>query len=145
MADSRSAFAAVSVEKVSVEGTVQSVVVEDDDRAIDKVSLVMDDPHDDKREVFREGLRVQVDLGWGKDHAVLFEGVIVSTKPVSQGGVTRWRQTLPWSDLVLCCQPSSEARPHGQTSRRVAGQRLDSPHHGFPTGLVLSLTRQAQC
>lgn len=90
MAESRAAYAAVTVEKMAVEGTVQSVIVEDDDRALDKVTLVLDDPHDSAREVFREGLRVQVDLGWGKEHAILFEGEIVSTKPVAQGaGVSR--------------------------------------------------------
>jgi len=89
MADKRNAFVSVLVEKVNVDATVQSVIVEDDDRALDKATLVVDDPHGTAREMFREGLTVKVKMGWETENATCFEGVIVSANPVSNGGASR--------------------------------------------------------
>lgn len=86
MQDKRSAFVSVIVEKVPVEATVRSVIVEDDDRALDKATLVVDDPHGIARELFREGLSLKVRMGWEQENATCFEGVIISSKPVSNGG-----------------------------------------------------------
>lgn len=62
-----------------VSASVASVEVEDNDRLIDKATIVLRDPHGSAPPSLGAGDAVTVTLGWADQHAVLFEGQVVAT------------------------------------------------------------------
>lgn len=75
----------VRLEGIDISSDVLFVNVEDHDRLIDKVTIVMDDPTETTGEVPREGQTVLADIGWSSEHAVLFEGVICNVQVEARG------------------------------------------------------------
>lgn len=56
--------------------SVQSVMVEDHDRLIDKAVVEVLDLERVCSDFVREGQEIRIDLGWGGEHGVIFEGVV---------------------------------------------------------------------
>ncbi|MBZ4417432.1 hypothetical protein [Myxococcus sp. RHSTA-1-4] len=136
MADSRRPRVSVSVEKVPVEATVQSVTVEDDDRALDKATLVVDDPDGIAREMFREGLTLKVGMGWAREHTTLFEGEIVSSNPVSNGGVPRVSVTAYDLGYRLMQGPPLPPRNHVGRLSDIVLQVFQQGDSGVEVGTI---------
>src|SRR5262249_60580372 len=80
------AFLSVKVEGIETLGTVDLVDVEDDDRLIDKATVVFDDPHSVAAATMLEQRQVIVELGWGSEKARVFEGVVWRVKTESRLG-----------------------------------------------------------
>ena len=60
--------------------TVERVEVEDDDRLIDKATVVFDDVDGVAAATMREQLPVRIDIGWTNEKARVFEGIIQQVK-----------------------------------------------------------------
>lgn len=66
--------------------TVESIDVEDHDRAIDRARVVFDDREAKIAPIMREKLRVQISLGWSTENALMFEGIVMGHKTEAIGG-----------------------------------------------------------
>lgn len=89
IADER-AFAKVMLEKkADLRDQVWSINVEDYDRAIDKATLVMDDPGSTNSDVLREGALVSIEMGWESERAAVFEGLVTHVEPSAAQGNRR--------------------------------------------------------
>jgi phage protein D len=87
-------FATVKFVRINGKGfdlapTVESVDVEDHDRAIDRARIVFDDRDARIAPILREQLRVQITLGWRSENAFIFEGIVMSHKTEAMGGGQR--------------------------------------------------------
>lgn len=71
--------------EITVTRTVQSVDVEDNDRLIDKATIVLEDPWRFLSDLPEEGQIVKIDMGWENDHAILFEGDVIRCEVQSRG------------------------------------------------------------
>ena len=78
-------FASVTINGVDMASDLESVDVEDHERATDKVTVVFDDARNRAAQIVREQTRVQVTLGWTSEKAFLFEGVVVDLQVAAQG------------------------------------------------------------
>lgn len=76
MSESQTPYKRVHLQGIDISANVRSVEVEDNDRLIDKAVVVLNDPSGTGSEAPREGNTLLVDLGWGENHAVLFEGEV---------------------------------------------------------------------
>lgn len=76
MSADTSPFKQVFLQGIDISANVRSIEVEDHDRLIDKAVVVLNDPKGSASEAPREGNTLLVDLGWGGNHAVLFEGEV---------------------------------------------------------------------
>jgi len=83
---------------VDLAPTVESVDVEDHDRAIDRARIVFDDTDGDIAQILREQLRIQVTIGWNSENAMIFEGLVMSPKTEALGN-GRQRVTVTAYDL----------------------------------------------
>jgi hypothetical protein len=84
MATSSTATATIMFEKIQMQSQVESIEVEDDDRALDRARIVFDSS-DDVSTILREQLKVQVSIGWSDQNALIFEGLTVSAKSEASG------------------------------------------------------------
>ncbi len=85
MSDSRQPYKRVHLQGIDITASVRSAEVEDHDRLIDKAVVVLDDPKGSGSEAPREGNTLLVDLGWGEQHAVLFEGEVTQVASSAAG------------------------------------------------------------
>jgi hypothetical protein len=76
MSADNSPFKLVRLQGINISANVRSIEVEDHDRLIDKAVVVLNDPRGTASEAPREGNTLLVDMGWGDNHAVLFEGEV---------------------------------------------------------------------
>jgi hypothetical protein len=89
IADER-AYAKVMIEKqADLKDQVWSINVEDYDRAIDKATLVMDDPGSTNSDVLREGAFISIEMGWESERAAMFEGLITRVEASAAQGNRR--------------------------------------------------------
>jgi len=88
----------VSVEGVDLSAQVSYVDIEDDDRLIDRATVVIDDPYGAVGDIPREGQGLQIELGWVSEYAVLFDGDIIRVVTEAHGALTR-RVTLVALDV----------------------------------------------
>jgi len=86
MAENNGGFLKVMWMDRDITASVRSVVVEDHDRIADKATIELSDPTGVAGNVSREEQTVKIDLGWEKEHAVIFEGVITNPKDVVKDG-----------------------------------------------------------
>lgn len=77
--------------EIDVTTSVKSVEVEDNDRLIDQVKIIFEDPDAIVTDILKEGLTVLVDMGWVAEHAVLFEGVVTQISSELQRGIRQVR------------------------------------------------------
>jgi phage protein D len=75
----------VTIEGVDFSSTVESVNVEDHDRAIDRAQVLFDDPQGRLGQLPREQGVMQVSMGWNSENTLLFEGIVIHANPVSSG------------------------------------------------------------
>jgi phage protein D len=73
----KEAYVKVTWQEKDITASVVSVEVEDNDRLIDTGKIVLNDPQAIAANVCYEEEIVKIDLGWGTEHAVLFEGLVV--------------------------------------------------------------------
>lgn len=85
MATSNQAYKRVYLQGIDITANVRSAEVEDNDRLIDRAVVVMNDPSGSGGEAAREGNTLTVDMGWGDNHAVLFEGEVTQVSNTAQG------------------------------------------------------------
>ena len=71
-------------EKIDMRSMVESIDVEDHDRAIDRATIVFDSASDVCK-IIREQSKVQISLGWTKENALIFEGVVAAVKAEARG------------------------------------------------------------
>jgi len=95
------ATASVKVEGIETFSTVELVDVEDDDRLIDKATVVFDDVDGIAAATMLEQRQVVIELGWSSEQARVFEGIVwrVKTQARSDVSGTRQRVTLVALDL----------------------------------------------
>jgi hypothetical protein len=96
MADS-TPLATVKFLGVDMTSQIESVDVEDHDRAIDRARVIFDSS-DDVSQIMREQTKVQISLGWSDENAMVFEGVVKGVK-IEAGGVGHARVTVTAYDL----------------------------------------------
>ena len=83
-------FLSVTVQDVELSAQVSYAEVEDNDRLIDRATVIVDDPNGALGDIPREGQTLAVELGWMTEHAVLFQGDIVRVvTEASNGGPRR--------------------------------------------------------
>jgi len=105
----RQAYIDVKVEGTSIAARVHTVEIEDNDRLIDKATIVLDDPAGDGANVFIEGQKVTVDMGWMEEYATLFEGQIKNPENQTSGGSGHQNKIVAFdlSDLLMRGQPKT--------------------------------------
>jgi hypothetical protein len=91
------AQATVTIEGIDVKSQVESVDVEDHDRAIDRARVVFDSA-DDISQIVREQTKVKINLGWSDENALIFEGLVMGVKTEAVG-MGQSRVTLTAYDL----------------------------------------------
>lgn len=111
---SQQPFVEVKLEDTPISARVRTIEIEDNDRLIDKATLVLDDAPGAATSTIREGQRVLVDLGWGDEHAVLFEGLVTRSSTADQPGGVR-QTTVVAYDLSYPLN-RSEARTRAFTT-----------------------------
>jgi hypothetical protein len=106
----------VQIEGIEVAASVMDLVVEDDDRLIDKATLVLNDPLRFVADIPREGQKMTVDMGWVSEHAVLFMGDIadVAVRAVGSGQQVTIHALDPSHTLMR--QPTRSAHHVGKLS-----------------------------
>jgi hypothetical protein len=77
-------YATVKIEGVDMKSQVQSIDVEDHDRAIDRARVVFDSA-DNVSAITREQSKVQINLGWSDQNALIFEGIVMGVKSEATG------------------------------------------------------------
>jgi hypothetical protein len=88
----------VTIENFDFSSTVESVNVEDHDRAIDRANVVFDDPQARLGQLPREQGVMQVSMGWNSENTLLFEGIVIRVKADASGSA-RQRVTVTSYDL----------------------------------------------
>jgi phage protein D len=124
------------------------VTVEDNDRLIDKATIVLEDPQGTTVDIPSEGQKVRIDMGWaGSDnHTVIFEGLVTSVPARAAGagtnGVTIIAFDPAWRMMQAnASNPDTEthnpkpprALPAGKLSailERMIG------HYNIPKGII---------
>ena len=91
-------YASVTIDGIDMANSLESVDVEDHERATDRVRVVFDDTNNRAAQIIREQSRVKVTLGWTSENAFIFEGVVVDSKVEAQGGKQQ-RVTVTAYDL----------------------------------------------
>jgi hypothetical protein len=74
-------------DKIDISANVKQATVEDDDRLIDKATIILDSPHMAADSIPKEGLKVVVGMGWVTEYAILFQGIITKITTEAQGDV----------------------------------------------------------
>jgi len=95
------AVASVKVEGIETFSNVELVDVEDDDRLIDKATVVFDDVDGIAAATMLEQRQVVIELGWSSAQARVFEGIVwrVKTQARSDPSGCKQRVTLVALDL----------------------------------------------
>ncbi|MBB6253154.1 hypothetical protein [Nitrospirillum iridis] len=96
MADS-TPYATVKIEGIDMKSQVESIDVEDHDRAIDRARVVFDSA-DSVAAITQEQSKVQISLGWSDQNALIFEGIVMAVK-AEAAGTGQARVTLTAYDL----------------------------------------------
>src|SRR5271154_5897866 len=91
-------IASVLVDGIDMAATVESIDVEDHDRAIDRAIVVFDDTADRIAKIVREQTKIHITLGWTSENALIFEGVVTAIKIDAQGAKQQ-RVTMTALDL----------------------------------------------
>jgi phage protein D len=92
----------------------RSVSIEDNDRLVDEARMLFGDPDGKGAALFESGRTLTVELGWDAESAILFEGLIVESKP--EGGANGIRSlTVVARDLShkMSEKPCTEEHPVG--------------------------------
>jgi hypothetical protein len=140
MADSSTPTATVSIEKVGVQSQVESVEVEDHDRAIDRARIVFDSA-DDVSAIVREQAKVSVNLGWSDEKALIFEGVVVGARSEASG-TGQARVTVTAYDLSYRMKQNPKQNTAKDRSF-ISGKLSDAlkaivaDYNGFTVGSIL--------
>lgn len=79
----------VLVEEKPMNGVIVSIEVEDNDRLIDKATIVVQDAERVCTDFASEGQKVRITLGWQSQHAVVFEGHITRVAGPDNGTYPR--------------------------------------------------------
>lgn len=116
MADS-TPFASVKIEGVDLRSQLQSIDVEDHDRAIDRARIVFDSA-DDVAKIVREQARVQVRMGWSDQGSLVFEGLVAGFKGEAIGA-GQSRVTLTAYDLSYILKQDT-SKPREFTSGKLS-------------------------
>jgi hypothetical protein len=77
-------YATVKIVGVDMKSQVQSIDVEDHDRAIDRARVVFDSA-DNVSAITREQSKVQIGLGWSDQNTFIFEGIVMGIKSEASG------------------------------------------------------------
>lgn len=96
-------------EKVEMQAMVESIDVEDHDLAIDRASIVFDSG-DDVAKVVREQSKVQINLGWTSENALIFEGIVAGVKAQAAGTGTQRVTVTAYDMSYLLKQQQSKDR-----------------------------------
>jgi hypothetical protein len=102
-----------------VTASVASVEVEDNDRLIDKATVVLKDPHVSAPDL-APGDPITVTLGWSSKSAVLFEGQVVSTPGQAPASGVPTLSVVAYDLSYLMHQRPVDATPQGRLSQIVA-------------------------
>jgi len=79
MTGSSTPYATVKFVGIDLKSQVETIDVEDHDRAIDKAEVVFDSA-DDISQIMQEQTKVQISLGWSDENALIFEGLVMSAR-----------------------------------------------------------------
>lgn len=95
------AVMSVKIEGIETSSNVELVDIEDNDRLIDKATVVFDDAHAIAAATMLEQRSVVIELGWSSEQARVFEGIVwrVKTEARNQGPGSKQRVTLVALDL----------------------------------------------
>jgi hypothetical protein len=141
----------VTIEKIDFSANVESVNVEDPDRAIYRARVVFDDPDAKISQIAREQAVLQVSMGWNSENTLLFEGVVKGATPDAAGSA-RQRVTVTAYDFSYKMKQGVKT-PEGQRKPRtfyldsgtwkdailkIAGQYKDDGIFVDPKNIVLT-------
>jgi phage protein D len=105
-------FLSVTVQDVELAAQVAYAEVEDNDRLIDRATVVVDDPNGALGDIPREGQTMAIDLGWMTEHAVLFEGQIVRVVTEAANGGPRRVTLVAFDPSCRLMQGLPKTRDH---------------------------------
>jgi phage protein D len=134
---SATAYKRVYLQGIDISANVRSVEVEDHDRLIDRAVVVLDDPRGTASEAPREGNTLLVDLGWGDNHAVVFEGEVTQVA-TQEAGCDPRQVTLTALDLAyrLRKRPFSATNHVGLLSAILQRMLTRDPNTGVAVGQI---------
>jgi hypothetical protein len=91
MAETTMPFLAIELEEYETDlaPLARAVEIEDHDRLVDEARLTCNDPDGNGAALFEKGRTMTVGLGWDGEHGILFEGVIVESRPHAGSNGTR--------------------------------------------------------
>jgi hypothetical protein len=72
---------------IDISANVKQAIVEDDDRLIDKATIILDSPRMTADSIPKEGLKVVVGMGWITEYAIIFQGIITKITTEARGDV----------------------------------------------------------
>jgi phage protein D len=111
-----SPFLAVKLEeqKEDLAPLATAARIEDNDRLVDEAQLTFKDPDGKGAALFTNGRTLTVELGWEEEHAILFEGIVVESKPQANASGTS-TITVVARDLShkMSLEPKDDPHPPG--------------------------------
>jgi phage protein D len=105
-------FLSVTVQDVEVSAQVTYAEVEDNDRLIDRATVVVYDPNGALGDIPREGQTMAVELGWMTEHAVIFQGDIVRVVTEATSGGPRRVTLVAFDPSYRMAQGLPKTRDH---------------------------------
>jgi len=116
-------------------GEVRSAEVEDNDRLIDKATVVVDDPHGTIMDLFKERVTLRVDMGWGTEYATLFKGAVTQVPSVSQNGERQVKITaFDFSYRMMLGDPVNKS--HTGKLSEIIERIVTSDPYNIPKGQI---------
>ena len=110
-----------------ITASVLSVEVEDNDRLIDKATIVLGDPHG-SAPAFAQGQKVKITMGWGSERAVLFSGVVQDNPAAAPAGGMATTTVVAYDLSCLMHREEHDTHHTGTLSavvRRIVGAYPD--------------------
>jgi len=120
--------ATVTIEGIGVQSQVESIDVEDHDRAIDLARVVFDSAAD-LSQIVVEQTKISINLGWSDENALIFVGLVMSVKTEATG-TGQPRVTVTACDLsykMKQTQNKNRQFTSGQLSDALAAIVADYP------------------
>ena len=116
-------------DKADLTGVARSVTIEDDDRLIDKATVVIADPQRSAPE-FRGDQTLEITMGWSAQHAMMFSGIVQSASGTNAADGTSTITIVAYDPSVLMHREPCDATYTGTLSsvvRTVAGRHPTIP------------------
>jgi hypothetical protein len=136
--DATTPFIEVKLQSINLAANVRRVEVEDNDRLIDKATVVFDDSREHIADLPAEGQTVKITMGWGNERAVLFEGQVARAPADASPGHSH-------SVTVVAYDPSFKMMQSNADNREpLTHNPKTRAHHGKVSEILENVIRPYQ-